>query len=160
MQSMRLGDKLRALRELEGSFRGLGGPMPKSMVVKLIREELGGKISPPYLSQLEAGTRAHMTARTRLLLARFFRVHPGYLVDDPEAFQSDLATPLPDAADSLAAWLRAGAARFEADRPVAEALARLAEHPERRRALQLLGDVLRAPGLLDRLLHVLQAPRG
>lgn len=160
MHSLRLADKLRTLRELEGACRGLPGPLPKSAVVKLIRAELGERISLPYLSQLEAGTRTHMTNQTRLLLARFFRVHPGYLVDDPEAFQETLATPLAEVGDALSAWLRAGAARFREDRDVAEALGRLADHPERRDALRLVHAVLGTPGLLSRLLHALEAPRG
>lgn len=156
MQTMRLGEKLKALRELEGACRGLSHPLPKSAVARLIGEELGERISLPYLSQLEAGKRAHMTNRTRLMLARFFRVHPGYLVDDPEEFRSQPMTPLPSAADPLASWLRAGAARFRTDRPLAGTLTRLADHPERRKALRLLHELLAVPALMDRLLHAME----
>ena len=41
-------------------------------------------LSQSYLSQIESGARPHLTNTTRLLLAKFFKVHPGYLVDDPE----------------------------------------------------------------------------
>src|SRR4029450_950127 len=99
---MTLGQKLRALREMEGMARGRGRSLAKAEMVTLIRDELGERISLAYLSQLESGRREHMTKRTRLLIARFFRVHPGYLVDDPEALQQHPATPTPHAADALA----------------------------------------------------------
>ena len=51
------------------------------------RQERARKtISQSYLSQLESGARPHLTNATRMLLAQFFKVHPGYLVDDPEGF--------------------------------------------------------------------------
>ena len=71
--TMRLREKLRVLREVEGTCRGLPRALSKAEVVKLIREEAEERISLPYLSQLEGGTRTHMTNKTRLLLARFFR---------------------------------------------------------------------------------------
>jgi transcriptional regulator with XRE-family HTH domain len=156
---MRLGEKLRVLRELEGMCRGLPRALSKAEVVKLIRDEAEERISLPYLSQLEGGTRSHMTNKTRLLLARFFRVHPGYLVDDPEEFRQELATPLGERGHTLAAWLRVGALRFRHDPLVSETLARLAAHPERRKALRLLRDVLGLPVLMDRLLHALEVKR-
>jgi hypothetical protein len=61
----------------------------------------------------------HVTHKTRQLLARFFRVHPGYLVDDPEEFRESVGAPLPASADALGAWLHAGAARFAGDPVVA-----------------------------------------
>src|SRR3990170_1522192 len=103
---MRLREKLKVLREVEGTCRGLPRDLSKAEMVKLIREEMGERISMPYLSQLEAGTRTHMTNKTRLLLARFFRIHPGYLVDDPEDFQRHIATPLAHRPEPLADWLR------------------------------------------------------
>ena len=157
---MRLNEKLRVLRELEGRCRGLSRALSRAETVKLIREETGDPISMPYLSQLERGTRTHMTNRTRLLLARFFRVHPGFLVDDPEEFQEHLATPIGDSAQSLPAWLRVGAARFRYDPLVSETLERLATHPEWRKALRLLHAVLRMPTLMDRLVHALDTRRG
>src|SRR5262247_4874481 len=116
---MRLGDKLRTLRELEGTCRGLSRALSKAEVVKLIREESQERISLPYLSQLERGARGHMTNKTRLLLARFFRVHPGYLVDDPDEFREHLATPVGVASTPLGVWLRVRAAVSRHDRPTA-----------------------------------------
>src|SRR3712207_8370061 len=45
-----------------------------------------------YLSQLESGQRRHLTAPTRELLARFFKVHPGYLVGDPDGYETTIRT--------------------------------------------------------------------
>ena len=42
-------------------------------------------ISQSYLSQIESGARPHLTNDTRLLLSKFFKVHPGYLVTIPRA---------------------------------------------------------------------------
>jgi hypothetical protein len=97
-----------------------------------------------------------MTNKTRLLLARFFRVHPGFLVDDPHEFREHLATPIGEGSQSLPAWLRVGAARFGHDPLVSGTLARLAAHPDRRKALRLLHDMLGMPALMDRLLHALE----
>ena len=56
----------------------------------MVEKELGKSISQCYLSQIESGARPHLTNSTRMLLASFFKVHPGYLVDDPEGFQNEL----------------------------------------------------------------------
>src|SRR5205814_808523 len=50
----------------------------------------GATISQSYLSQIESGARPHLTNTTRLLLAKLFKVHPGYLVDDPERYNAQL----------------------------------------------------------------------
>src|SRR5215831_15882380 len=98
---MTLGEKLKVLREIEGTCRGRSHGLTKAETVKLIRDELGAAISLPYLSQLESGRRSHMTNKTRLLLARFFKIHPGYLVDDPMEFRETLTTPVPGSRDRL-----------------------------------------------------------
>jgi transcriptional regulator with XRE-family HTH domain len=87
---MRLGDKIRYLREVEGTLRGLGREMTQQEIVRAIKSELKQSISQSYLSQIESGSRPHLTNATRMLLARFFKVHPGYLVDDPEGFHTEL----------------------------------------------------------------------
>ncbi len=38
---MKLGEKIRYLREVEGSLRGLGRPMTQLELVRALREELG-----------------------------------------------------------------------------------------------------------------------
>src|SRR5271155_1540711 len=79
---MRVGEKIRVLREQEGKLRGLNRAMTQQELVRAVRLELKYAISQSYISQIESGYRAHLTNTTRLLLANFFRVQPGYLVDD------------------------------------------------------------------------------
>jgi transcriptional regulator with XRE-family HTH domain len=123
--NMRLGDKVRYLREIEGNLRGLGRAMTQQELVKAIDKEVGSaenpesvrnSISQPYLSQIESGTRPHLTNSSRMLLAKFFKVHPGYLVDDPEGFHPELLSEIRTAEDKLDLWLVAGAERFRAIR--------------------------------------------
>ena len=87
---MKLGDKIRSLRAVEGSLRGLGRPLTQQELAESMRRELGQTLSQAYLSQIEGGSRPHLTHTTRMLLARFFRVYPGFLVDDPEGYTADL----------------------------------------------------------------------
>src|ERR1035438_7355280 len=83
---MKLGEKIRYLREVEGSLRGLDRAMSQQEMVRDLAAETGSKLSQSYLSQIESGARPHLTNTSRQLLARFFKVHPGYLVDDPEGY--------------------------------------------------------------------------
>src|SRR5271155_3039473 len=83
---MKVGEKIRYLRELEGNHRGLNRAMTQQELVRAVRLELKHAISQSYLSQIESGYRPHLTNTTRLLLANFFRVQPGYLVDDEVNF--------------------------------------------------------------------------
>lgn len=154
--NMTIADKLRYLRMVEGKVRGLDRDMTQKEVVDAIRQELNKSISQPYLSQIEGGRRPHLTNKTRLLLARFFRVHPGYLVDDPEGFQTELITDLRDQEDKLDLWLVQGAERFRRDAPLAEALLKLARHDDSRKCLLLLGEILETPDLVGRLWQALR----
>ena len=112
---MKLGDKIRYLREVEGSLRGLDRPMTQGELARAIADELEnapGSISQSYLSQIESGARPHLTNTTRLLLAKFFKVHPGHLVDDPVGFQTELITDLAERESKLDLWLIQGASRL------------------------------------------------
>ena len=91
---MTLGDKLRSLRSVEGSLRGLGRPMTQFELAEAMKREVGRGLSQAYLSQIESGARPHLTHTTRQLLARFFRVYPGFLVDDPEGYTATLQSEL------------------------------------------------------------------
>jgi transcriptional regulator with XRE-family HTH domain len=153
---MTLGEKLRYLRLVEGNLRGLGRDMTQQEVVKAVTRELKLKISQSYLSQIENGSRPHLTNKTRLLLARFFKVHPGYLVDDPEGFQTELVSDISTLEDKLDLWLIQGAERFRDDPKVSRALLNLAKHDDSRRCLTLLDAILETPQLADRLLQVLR----
>ncbi len=102
---MKLGEKIRYLREVEGSLRGLDRAMSQQELVRAIDAETGSKISQSYLSQIESGARPHLTNTTRQILAGFFKVHPGYLVDDPEGYSPELQSELRNVEDKLDLWL-------------------------------------------------------
>ena len=155
---MTLGEKLRYLREVEGALRGLDRDLSQQEVARLVEKELGTSISQSYLSQIESGARPHLTNHTRLLLARFFKVHPGYLVDDPEGFQNELISDLGALEDKLDLWLVSGAERFSRDAELHHALLRVARHNDSRLCLILLGTILDNPGLAERLIEVLRPP--
>jgi transcriptional regulator with XRE-family HTH domain len=153
---MRLGEKLRYLREVEGTLRGLGREMTQQEIVRAIQSELKRSFSQSYLSQIENGSRPHLTNSTRMLLARFFKVHPGYLVDDPEGFHTELMSDVRVAEDQLDLWLIGGVERFARDPEVSRALLSLAKHEDSRKCLLLMESILDTPGLVDRLFQVLR----
>ena len=153
---MKLSDKLKYLREVEGSLRGLGRAMTQQELVRAIAAEMDAPMSQSYLSQIESGARPHLTNTTRLLLAKFFQVHPGYLVEDPEGYHAELLSDLRTHEDKLDLWLIAGSERFDKDPELCQALRALARHENSRDCLLLLESILDTPVLLDRLLEVLR----
>jgi transcriptional regulator with XRE-family HTH domain len=153
---MKLGDKLRYLREVEGTLRGQNREMTQQETVRAMKTELGRSISQSYLSQIESGARPHLTNSTRQMLAEFFKVHPGYLVDDPEGFQTDLASDVRSLEDQLDLWLIEGSERFKRDFDVSQGLLNLARHSDSRGCLVLLNEILDTPGLAERLLQTLK----
>jgi transcriptional regulator with XRE-family HTH domain len=155
---MKLGEKIRYLREVEGSLRGLGRPITQLELVRAIRDELGpGKtMSQSYLSQIESGARPHMTQSSRALLAKFFKVHPGFLVDDPEGYHTELTSDLRTTEGQLDVWLLQGSERFANDPEVSHVLIKAAREKDTRRCLLLLGAILDTPGLAERLLEALR----
>ena len=157
---MKLGDKIRYLREVEGSLRGLDRPMNQQELVNAIRKEQGKTISQSYISQIESGSRPHMTQSTRSLLAKFFKIHPGFLVDDPEGFHTELVSDLRTTEGKLDVWLLQGAERFASDPEVSDVLIKAARQKDTRSCFLLLGAILDTPGLADRLLEALQPERG
>jgi len=152
---MRLGEKIRYLRLVEGTLRGLGREMTQQEAVRAIAREIKKPLSQSYLSQIESGARPHLTNSTRMLLAKFFGVHPGYLVDDPEGFHTELMSDARVKEDQLDLWLINGAERFARDPRISHALLRLAEHEDSRKCLMLLKSILDTPQLVDRLFAVL-----
>ena len=153
---MTLGAKLRYLREIEGTLRGLDREMTQQEIVRSIKKELGETISQSYLSQIENGARPHLTNSTRMLLAKFFKVHPGYLVNDPEGYQTELISDLGALENKLDLWLINGAERFRRDVELHQALLQAARHEDSRLCLVLLGAILDNPGLAERLMQVLK----
>ena len=155
---MTLGEKLVHLRMLEGHARGLGREMTQAEVARAVREEHQGQLSQSYLSQLESGSRAHMTGNTRLLLARLFRVHPGHLVDDPEDMPVTQVRPRREIDDKLDLWLIEGSEDFADDRRLSAALLQIAKHEHSRECLMLLGSIVENRQLIDRLLEAFVPP--
>jgi transcriptional regulator with XRE-family HTH domain len=153
---MKLGDKLRSLRSVEGQLRGFDRPMTQVEVARAMQREVGRGLSQAYLSQIESGLRPHITHTTRELLARFFRVYPGFLVDDPEGYSAALQSDLRVLDAKVDSWLFAGAEQFSSDAELRDALLELARHEDSRRLLLLLGEIVRTPGLADRLGEVLR----
>ncbi|PYT98940.1 MAG: transcriptional regulator [Acidobacteria bacterium] len=153
---MRLGDKLRSLRAVEGSLRGLGRPLTQQELALAMKREIGRGLSQAYLSQIESGARPHLTHKTRDLLARFFRVYPGFLVDDPEGYTPGLQSELRAIDAKIDSWLFAGAEQFTSDPELRRALVTLAETADSRTPLLLLAEILRVPGLFERLAEVLR----
>ena len=153
---MKLGEKLRYLREIEGALRGRPDALTQAEVVRLLKKELRETISQAYLSQIESGARPHLTNSSRMLLAKFYKVHPGYLVDDPEGYQEELMSDVGALEDKLDLWLINGAERFRGDPDVSQALLRVARHDDSRMCVVLLGAILDNPGLAERLLQVLK----
>jgi transcriptional regulator with XRE-family HTH domain len=153
---MTLGEKISYLREVEGSLRGLNRPMTQQELMKGIKSETGKTISQSYLSQIERGKRRHMTQSSRTLLARFFKVHPGFLVDDPQGYHTELTSDLRTSEGQIDVWLLQGSERFANDPEVSEVLIKLAREKDTRRCLLLLGEILNTPGLSDRLFEALR----
>jgi transcriptional regulator with XRE-family HTH domain len=153
---VKLGEKIRYLREVEGSLRGLSRAMSQPEMVRAIEAETSSKLSQSYLSQIESGARPHLTNKTRQLLAKFFKVHPGYLVDDPEGYSPELQSELRNVEDKLDLWLVSGAERFRRDSELKKALLALARHEHSRECLLLMESILETPGLVGRLSEVLR----
>src|SRR5207302_9317290 len=122
----------------------------------LIRKEIGKTISQSYISQIENGSRPHMTQSTRTMLARFFKVHPGFLVDDPEGYHTELTSDLRTAEGKLDVWLLQGSERCAGDREWSEILIKAVREKDTRKAFLLMGAILDTPGLADRMLEALQ----
>jgi transcriptional regulator with XRE-family HTH domain len=156
---MTLAEKIRYLREVEGSLREMGRPMTQLELVKTIRKEQGKSISQSYISQIENGSRRHMTQATRSLLAKFFKVHPGFLVDDPEGYHTELTSDLRTVEGKLDVWLLQGSEQFAGDAEVADVLMKAARQKDTRKCILLLGAILDTPGLAERLLEALR-PHG
>ena len=151
---MNLSEKIKHLREIEGDVRGLMRPMTQIEVVKAMQEELNESISQAYLSQLENGKRVHLTASSRDLLSRFFKVQPGYLVSDLPDFSTDLLTDMDYETDRLGTWLMASAEEWRVDPPIQEFFERLASVEDPRRYIALFRVLMDLP--VEELEHIVR----
>jgi len=157
---MKLAEKIRYLREVEGSLRGLNRPMTQQELVAGVRKEQGKSISQSYISQIESGSRRHMTQSSRSLLAKLFKVHPGFLVADPEAYHTELTSDLRTTEGRLDVWLLHASERFAGDPELCNIFIKLARQKDTRKTFLLLGAILDTPGLADRLLEALHPAAG
>jgi transcriptional regulator with XRE-family HTH domain len=130
--------------------------MTQQELVRAIAAEMDSPISQSYLSQIESGARPHLTNTTRLLLAKFFKVHPGYLVEDPEGYHAELLSDIRTQEEKLDLWLIAGSDRFRKDPELCHALRSVALYEDSRRSLLLLESILETPVLMQRLLEILR----
>ncbi len=153
---MKLGEKLRYLRMMEGTLRGLGREMTQKELAASLHKETGRSLSQSYLSQIESGARPHLTNESRMVLAKFFKVHPGYLGDDPEGYHTELISDARVLEDNLDLWLISGAERFRRDPKICHALLQVAKNADSRKCIMLLGAILETPELVDRLMEVLK----
>src|SRR5689334_21412769 len=152
---MNLAEKLKHLREVEGELRGLSRPMTQMEVVKAMEDELNEKISQAYLSQLESGKRLHLTASSRDLLARFFKVHPGYLVSDPPDYSTDLISDMTSDEDRLTTWLTGSVSEWRTEPDMQDLLLHLANSPDAHRYLSLFRKLTELP--VDELEAIVEA---
>ena len=151
---MHLSEKIKHLRLVEGELRGLNRPMTQMEVVKAMQEELHESISQAYLSQLEGGKRVHLTASSRDLLAKFFKVLPGYLVSDPPDYSTDLVSDMETGTDRLATWLSARAAEWHAEPVIQSFFQHLANVEDPRRYFALFEQLMELPTEeLETLVH-------
>lgn len=153
---MNLAEKIKHLREIEGELRGMNRPMTQMEVVKAMQEELGKSISQAYLSQLESSRRLHLTASSRSLLARFFKVHPGYLVSDPPNYSTDLLTDVAyNDQDRLDTWLRANAEEWSSEPALQQLLYALASSQDAHRYIEIFSKLTQLP--IDELEAIVNA---
>jgi transcriptional regulator with XRE-family HTH domain len=154
---MKLSEKIKHLREVEGELRGLNRPMTQTEVVKAMQEELNESISQAYLSQLENGKRVHLTASSRDLLSRFFKVQPGYLVSDLPDFSTDLLTDIDYYTDRFGTWLIASAEEWRAEPLIQEFFERLASTENPRRYILLFHEMIGLPvEELENIIHAIK----
>src|SRR5205823_12553617 len=118
--------------------------------------ERGNSISQSCSAQIESGPRPHLAQSTRGLLAQFFKVHHGFLVDDPADYHTELTSDLRTTEGKRDVWLLQGSERFPSHPDVSEVLLKAAREKDTRRSFLLLGAILDTPGLAERLLEALK----
>jgi hypothetical protein len=80
-------------------------------------------------------------------------------VDDPEGYSLGLQSDLRATDAKVDRWLYGGVDQFPTDPDLSDALLTIADVPDSRQALLLLAEILRAPGLAERLSEVLRPAR-
>ena len=156
---MTLGVKLRYLREVEGTLRGLGREMTQQEIVRALKQETGKSISQSYLSQIESGARPHLTNSDSHAAREIFQSASWIPGGRSRRFSNRT---------DFRAWERwktswicgSSTAPSDSARDVDlnQALLAVAKHQDSRMCLVLLGAILENPGLAERLLQVLKSP--
>jgi transcriptional regulator with XRE-family HTH domain len=155
---MNLSEKIKHLREVEGELRGLNRPMTQTEVVKAMQDELDESITQAYFSQLENGKRVHLTASSRDLLSRFFKVQPGYLVSDLPDYSTDLITDMDYDTDRLGTWLMASAEEWRSEPSIQKFFTRLANVEDSRHYIALFYELMDLPvNKLGDIVHMIKA---
>lgn len=139
---MNLAEKMKHLRAVEGELRGLNRSMTQVEIVKAMQQELGEQVSQAYLSQLERSKRLHLTASSRDILSRFFKVHPSYLISDPPDYSTDLMSEMISEEDRLETWLTASAHDWRIEPEIQEFLQKLADAENPRRSIALFSNLM------------------
>ncbi len=139
---MTLSMKLKYLRSLEGARRGYERELTQTELSRLMLEETGESVTQAYLSQIESGVRRHLSDAMRERLARFFRVHPAYLLDDPVGYKAADPRERQRRETTLDEWLVGGAEQFSADPELAEALLELSRRKDTRRCMILVSQLM------------------
>ncbi len=139
---MNLAEKMKHLRAVEGELRGLSRSMTQVEVVTAMQQELGVKVSQAYLSQLERSKRLHLTASSRDVLSRFFKVHPSYLISDPLDYSTDLISEMDPESDRLATWLAATSQEWYTEPEAQTFFQRLASVEDPRRHFALFSRLM------------------
>ena len=80
-----------------------------------------------------------MTQSSRALLAKFFKVHPGFLVDDPDGYHAELTSDLRTTEGQLDVWLLQGSEKFANDPEVSNVLIKAAREKDTRRCFAAAG---------------------
>ena len=154
---MTLGEKIRYLREVEGSLRGLNRPLTQQELMKGIQAETGKTISQSYLSQIET---RQASAYDAIVAHRCWRAFSKCIRDFwwtiPRAITPNWSRDLRTTEGQLDVWLLQGSERFASDPEVSEVLIKMARDKDTRRCLLLLGEILNTPGLADRLFEALR----
>src|SRR5579883_2768257 len=108
---------------------------------------LGEKLQ--HLRQLEGELRGLGRPMTkaevlRALMARFFKVLPGYLVSDPEGYQAAIVSDVVTEPDALRSWLAARAEEVRDDLHLYHVLLKMSRHPDPRRLFDALEELVDA----------------
>ena len=125
--------------------------------LKAMKREVGSGLSQAYLSQIESGARPHLTHTTQRVVGAIFPRIPGFSGGRPGGYAARPAIRVAGRGrQGRFVAVRRRFEQFSADPDLSAALSPIAEVHDSRHALLLLAEILRTPGLADRLGEVLR----